>query len=264
MNLISEETLESKKYDLDTEIINYNGKSDTIVKLTRDNVAKIEAIIRIDSDYRNSKDKTKGIVYGKKGNVKYNGSSSYWLNQLNEIIYSTNEKSSSQYSYEEIIYNLIVSIDIENSTHLNSDKTGRIAVKERILKLSRSELVDYLKNPGKEFKLINIIQTPKCKNEKNHLSFATKFCHYSSLFLFEGSESQDNFSIYDNILKNNLPKYISRYLNKDVNKSAYENNYTEYIKYIDEIREKAAKIYGYKISRNGFDHLLWYYHKGSK
>ena len=26
--------------------------------------------------------------------------------------------------------------------------------------------------------------------------------------------------------------------------------------------EHAKKIYGDEISRNGFDHLVWYYHKG--
>ena len=35
-----------------------------------------------------------------------------------------------------------------------------------------------------------------------------------------------------------------------------------FIEYIDNIRNKAEKLYGKKISRNGFDHLLWYYHKG--
>ena len=34
------------------------------------------------------------------------------------------------------------------------------------------------------------------------------------------------------------------------------------IEYIDSIRNKAEELYGKKISRNGFDRLLWYYHKG--
>jgi len=70
--------------------------------------------------------------------------------------------------------------------------------------------------------------------------------------------------IYDNILKNNLPKYIQRYLDVDIKKEQYENNYNQYIKYIDDIRNKAEKLYGKRISRNGFDHLLWYYHKGKE
>ena len=35
-------------------------------------------------------------------------------------------------------------------------------------------------------------------------------------------------------------------------------NYEEYMKVIDELRTK----HGENISRNGFDHLLWSYHKG--
>ncbi len=264
MTLIKKEIDVSKDYELKTDTINYKKSEVKIVKLTRDNVARIEAIIRTDSDYRDSKDITKEIVFDKKGNIKYYGSSSYWLNQLNEIIYSNKKKSSKGYDYNQIIYNLIIAIDNENSTHLNSDKIGRMAVYERILKIKRTKLIDYLKNPGKEYELINIIQTPKYKNEKNHLSFATKFCHYSSLFLFKDQDEEDNFSIYDNVLKKSLPKYIKKYLNKDVNEKEYENNYVIYMKYIDEIRAKATKMYGDKISRNGFDHLLWYYHKGRK
>lgn len=262
MGLISEEMLASKKYELDTEEIEYRGERVRVAKLTRDNVAKIEAIIRTDSDYRNSKDIDKKIVYDRKGNIKYNGSSSYWLYQLQEIIYSKRKESSFGYSYDEIINHLIIAIDNENSTHLNSDKMGREVVKERILRIGRKKLLNYLKKPGKTYKLINMIQTPEYENEKNHLSFATKFCHYSCIFLFKGDDEEDNFSIYDSVLKNALPKYIKKYLNKDISEKEYENNYPKYIKYIDEIREQAFKMYGEKISRNGFDHLLWYYHKG--
>lgn len=262
MSLITDELNASKKYRLDTEIINFNGKEEAIVKLTRDNVAKIEAIMSVDSDYKDGKNVNKEISYDKKGNIKYNGSSYYWLNQLKEIIYSKKEISTLGYSYEQIIYNLIIAIDNENATHLNSDKIGREAVKQKILRIPRRQFVKYLKKPGKKYELINIIQTPRYENEKNHLSFATKFCHYTSLFLFEGEAIDDNFSIYDSVLKKSLPKYIKRYLNKDIDVLDYENNYIKYINYIDEIRNSASEIYGKKISRNGFDHLVWYYHKG--
>ena len=57
-------------------------------------------------------------------------------------------------------------------------------------------------------------------------------------------------------------KYIKRYLNLDIEEGSFENDYKKYIGYIDSIRNKAEELYGKKISRNGFDHLLWYYHKG--
>lgn len=262
MSLINDELYASKKYELDTEEIEYNGEKVRILKLTKDNVARMEAIIKIDSNYRDSNDKNKEILFDKNNKVKYNGSSSYWLNQLGEIISSNKTISSFGYNYEQIIYHLIVSIDNENSTHLNSDKVGREEVTKRVLNIDKDKLIDYLKNPKEDYELVNIIQKPNIKDEKNHFSFATKFCHYLSLFLFNGEDVEDNFSIYDSILKKTLPKYIKRYLNEDVKEKEYENDYKKYMKYIDDIRESASKIYGEKISRNGFDHLLWYYHKG--
>lgn len=68
--------------------------------------------------------------------------------------------SSKGFSYEDIIRNIIVAVDNENSTHLNSDKMGRIAVRDRILSLSRLELKKLLKDETKEYKLLNYIQTP--------------------------------------------------------------------------------------------------------
>lgn len=245
----------AKKYELEQDIIDNNK----IVKLTRDNVAKVNAYISTDSDYKDSNNINKGpIFYKNKGKIKYVGSSSYWLNNLKQYI----DTNTSNYKYEEIIKYLVIAIDNENSTHLNSDKIGRKSTIEKILDIDKNQLLDYLKNVDRKYELITIIQTPKYKNEKNHLSFATKFCHYTSMFLFEGTKYQDNFSIYDNVLRESLPKYIKRYLNMDITPKEYTNNYNKYINYIDDIREHAKKIYGDEISRNGFDHLVWYYHKG--
>lgn len=259
MGLISKEIEASKIYDLELD----KESEFDIVALTRDNVARIEAIIRLDSSYRDSNDETKGIKYKNKSEdeVKYNGSSAYWLKQLKGIIYTDEEKYNG-HSYKNIISHLVIAIDIENSTHLNSDnKIGRDAVIKRLLGLERQKLIDYLKNPGNEYELINIIKKREKKGEKTHFSFATKFCHYACMYLFKGEPAEDNFSIYDNVLKKCLPMYIKRYLAKDVKETDYENDYAKYIEYIDLIRKKAANGTD-MISRNGFDHLLWYYHKG--
>lgn len=254
MNLIKEEREAAKKYYIETEQIDFNNKSETIVKLTRKNVALIEAMITTDSNYRKSIDDTRGPKN------KYRGSSSYWLKNLKQIIDNNKKKSDDGYTYEDIIDNLINSIDVENSTHLNSDGLGRKNVKERIIKLGKDKLIDYLKEPKDEYKLINLIQTPE-GNEKRHFSFATKFCHYACLYLFKNTEYEDNYSIYDNVISSVLPKYIKKYLDEDVNKKDYEYDYKKYINYIDRIRSKVEEN-NIKISRNGFDHLLWYYHKG--
>ena len=251
-SLIEEEKINSEKYRLLEEIIEYNKKKVKIVKLTSDNASRVEAMISTNSDYKQTQIGEDGIAYKQDGTIKYIGSSRFWILQLKEIIDTDLKYSSKGFSYEEIINNIIVAVDNENSTHLNSDKMGRNIVRDRILSLSRLELK----------KLLNYIQTPQHKGEKNHFSFATKFCHYVSLIIFEGTEFEDNYSIYDNVLKKSLCKYIKRYLNLEIKEDSFENDYKKYIGYIDSIRNKAEEFYGKKISRNGFDHLLWYYHKG--
>lgn len=86
-------------------------------------------------------------------------------------------------------------------------------------------------------------------------SFASKFCHYASFFLFENDELRDNYSIYDNVIASVFPYYMEMY---GVDNSEPLTDYSVYRKVIDSIRGKTKD----KISRNGFDHLLWYYHKG--
>lgn len=263
MNLIEEEKINSEKYKLSEEEIEYNNEKIKIVKLTSDNVSKVEAMISTNSDYRQTQiGDEDAITYKKDGTIKYIGSSRFWILQLKEIIDTDLKYSSKGFSYEDIIKDIIIAIDNENSTHLNSDKMGRNIIRDRILSLSRLEFKKLLKDENKEYKLLNYIQTPQYKEEKNHFSFATKFCHYLSLIIFEGTEFEDNYSIYDNVLKKSLCKYIKRYLNLDIKEDSYDNDYKKYIEYIDSIRNKAEELYGKKISRNGFDHLLWYYHKG--
>ena len=243
MGLIEEELELSHKYELEAEDYE-NGEK--LVKLTRENVAKVEAMINANSDYKESNDEK---------------SSSYLLKQLKEII--DDNKCISKDNYEELIKHIVITIDNENSTHLNSDKIGRAAVAARISNINITKLIEYLKFPGTEYELINIIKNPTEKNEHQHFSFATKFCHYTALYLFKGTEYADNFSIYDSIIKKNLPKYKNWYLNyeKEDEKINYENNYHKFISDIDEIRKNASNKYKCEISRNGFDHLIWYFHK---
>ena len=76
------------------------------------------------------------------------------------------------------------------------------------------------------------------------------------------TKDEDYYAIYDSVVVHSLPKYIKRYLNEDVKPKEYINDYNKFSCYIDRIIEKAYKEHGNKISRNGFDHLVWYYHKG--
>lgn len=89
---------------------------------------------------------------------------------------------------------------------------------------------------------------------RRNISFASKFCHYACFYLFEGEPEQDNYSIWDNVLRKVMSKYIKHY--QLVKRNL--DDYSEYRKTVDLL----IKASNSEISRNGFDHLLWYYFKG--
>lgn len=141
---------------------------------------------------------------------------------------------------------------------MNADGIGRFEITKRIQEFDRSELIECLKNPDyKDMLLVQeISKITSAQNRARHnISFASKFCHYACFYIFEGTEYQDNYSIYDSILKAVLPMYLDYY---QIDQNYSLDDYKQYRKAVDKIRE----LCGIEISRNGFDHLLWYYHKG--
>ena len=252
-NLIDNELKSSRKYNLTV-----TGNK---VDLTLDNVAKVEAMIRYDSAYRKASS-SNSIPVG-----KYKGSTPYWIKQLDIYL---KRKSDNKFEYKNLIRNIIEAVDRENSTHLNSDKVGVDELTERVCLYSSDDLIDLLKNPSPEYKLIKELSSathPTGKSEKGNnykarenFSFATKFCHYMAINLFAGTKEADNFSIYDNVLDGAIRLYKDDTVpgNKHHKKIKFEGDYFLYISFIDSI----IATFGNKISRNGFDHLLWYYYKG--
>lgn len=227
----------------------------TLARLTRDNVAIVEAMIRNDSAYIRSTDVNSAPIYNRRGEIKYGGSSAYWMTLLKNTLWNT---KSDDYSYEDIIKGAVESVDRENSTHLNADNCGRQEITERICAFNRSEFVECLKDPDyKDMKLIREISrvTSAKQRARSNPSFASKFCHYACFYIFDGTEYQDNYSIYDGILKAVLPLYLGYY---KINQQFDLSDYKDYRSAVDIIRDAS----GVEISRNGFDHLLWYYHKG--
>ena len=227
----------------------FTFRNHKMAKLTRENVAKAEAMIHNDSAYIRSSDISAAPTQ------KYGGSTAYWMTQLKGVLVDGIDNKS--YSYEEIIKGAVEAVDRENSTHLNADKCGRQEITERICSFDRAELIKCLKNPDyKDMLLIREISrvTSAKKRARTNLSFASKFCHYACFYLFEGTEFQDNYSIYDSILKTVLVWYLDYY---SLNHFDLEN-YKEYREAVDSV------IFASRggISRNGFDHLLWYFHKG--
>lgn len=261
---IRDEFESSKKHMLTTDVSNKDTKI-TLVDLTLDNVAKVEAMIRNDSSYVKSFDVNAGPIKNKDGKDVYSGSTAYWMTKLKSII----EGKENNLTYDVIIPKVVRSIDRENNTHLNSDGCGIEEISKRIIDLGKDKLIDSLKEGNLEvFKKIQEKTHPKDNVHKNYkgrenTSFASKFCHYACFYLFGNSKEQDNYSIYDNVVVSVLPYYIKKY-EVEFNGTLKDlKDYRVYRDVINSIREKAASTTNTTpISRNGFDHLLWYYHKG--
>lgn len=253
-NLITQEKKLSEKYMLTT--IDFEGTK--LVEISIENVAKVESMIMTDSSYYKMFDKN-AMPY-----KKYNGSTAYWLTELKKILI-LNEIS--KYSYNDIIFNLVKAIDRENRTHINSDKQGIGEITERIKKISKEKLLTFLRRPREDnYKLVSIIAektNPKGENKqgksykgRENVSFATKFCHYCCYFLFEGEQEQDNYPIKDSVISGIIPLYLKYYnLNTKIQDITTYNNFCIAI-------ESIISASNIKISKNGLDHLLWYYYKG--
>ena len=222
-----------------------------LVILSTENVAKVEAMIKTDSAYSSHSDES---------NDK---SSASLFEKLKSEIFNAPLSSKLEKTSKATIYNIVCTLDLENGTRLSTDGVGREEISDRVSSLAIEDFINYLKNPEKLelFDLISKKTTYKnAKNQKHRTnqSFASKFCHYACFYLFEGLPEQDNYSIYDNVLKKVLPKYMQKYNICFSNKNENLNDYRVYRKIVDEIISKSKS----NISRNGFDHLLWYYHKG--
>lgn len=250
-------------FDKRTVTVHIKVKEKKILDLTRRNVALAEAMIAHDSKYARSGNRTAGPA------KNYKGSTAYWMTQLYNYLQSFYGKkvSATVTVVKDTVTKAVEAVDRENSTHLNADGVGRKELTKRIMDtILYNNLFDILRDRKKGFKFIEDLAelthptSPKHSPRSNY-SFATKFCHYACFYFFEGKEEQDNYSKYDKVMAEALPMYLeaagikkangSLYTEKDYNTVA---NYSLYSDLIDQLRDN-------RISRCGFDHLLWYYHK---
>lgn len=246
MCLINNEQNLAKKYLLEVD----GG----CVVLSLENVAKAEAMLLNDSNYSKARDVNAGPTKG------YKGSTAYWMTKLKESL----DNKIQDAELRVIIKYAVLAVDRENSTHISSDGVGADELTNRIFS-NKDTLIDKLRNRKQGFDFIKFLAKETTPVDKKHhprknYSFATKFCHYACFYFFKGEEEQDNYSIYDKVVSRVLPLYLRKrnigkengeYMEQDFGSV---DKYETYSNLIDELREG-------KISRNGFDHLLWYYHK---
>ena len=254
------------------EIKNYYSfdLKDGYPNFTDKNLLLADALIRYNSDYSVTSDIN---------HPDYKESYAYILQSMKEKFFDFDE---------DILERVVKSIDKINSTHLMSEgnKLPKGTVHNGILKtVNRIKEIDNLKerminkDPRVVFEIASAVET------KYNFSFATKFCSYVSELALNIT---DGYCIYDDVVQAILPLYIFRYVDKDtakkyckiVNKNKpdirrvesfvsqvkskeHENGYEEYRDLIDEIIKGVEKIDGIKITYSEFDHMLWYYFKGS-
>jgi len=252
-SLLEEELLDAEKYSFDEN----NG----LPVISHRNVVLAEAMIANDSDYIQAGD-TDAKPLG-----KYKGSTAYWMTELKKDLNRNSQR------LKETILNAVLAVDRENSTHIAADSLGPEVLTDRIYS-KRHSLIEILKERKKGFEFIQVLSQKTfdnalVKEEKTYYprenySFATKFCHYACLYFFNNDterEYRDNYSIYDNVVAKALPDYLKGYGIKKSNGKNYSKtdfvraeSYELFSNLIDQLR-------GNIVSRNGFDHLLWYYHK---
>lgn len=237
MTLIDTEIITSRRYQL-------RRNSTGLVVISPDNVARVEAMIAENSRYNRSL------------NSDNRSSSKACLDILKRELYDLTHPHPDLLTVE----NAMRAINRENSTQLSAGELSELA--NRICALSSSEILEYLEKPttklgpsGEKYYLVSYLRkktaTSKRSGRENY-SFATKFCHYACINFFQGKTEADNFPIIDNVVKAVFPKYA-----ENIVKQIVFEDYETFVRNIDEVLDH----YGNCISRNGFDHLMWYANK---
>lgn len=232
-----------------------------ILALTKDNVSRINFIVKNDSNYR---------IYNDKNN--------------SSTVYNFIKRNKNNIPWEvEDILKIVTEIDKQNSTHQASTgvKKDNKDSKNNDGREKTAEFIFNIDNLYRRLKtgdatLVNEIARALYKTEgggRYTFSFATKFCTFVSNALYDN----DEYSIYDKVINDVLPYYAWEYLGKDCylgrTKSKISKifgiedkngDYEAYRKLIDDIRNRNKELTGYLISRRDFDRLLWYYFKGDR
>ena len=212
-----------------------------MMRFTKKNIDFIEAILRVDSTYKQAETGSEG--------------SAQWLFDKYKI---TQEP--------DVLTKQVEALNRENSTHLQVVEGGVQLTVESIRNIK--DLEKRLKE--RDVKLVNEIAS--AVPGRNNFSFATKYCTFASRYSFE-KQYNDGYCIYDKVLEQVIPYYVWHYFGERFIKrksSILESeirekkDYETYIGIIDEIIEAAGQEEGYKVKHKEFDHIIWYAYKGNE
>lgn len=233
---------------------------------TQKNLLLVDALIRYNSDYSVTIDAQ---------HPEYRESYVFILKNKKESFFETISKDD--------LYKVVKSIDKIIMSEGNSVPKGEHNGIDKMVKKINN--INHLKermlngDPRLVHEIASAVQT------KYNFSFASKFCSYVCEYALD---KVDKYCIYDDVVQAILPLYIYRYAKdnlkgnyKIVNKNIperrrvestvsrlksrdNENGYEEYRKLVDAIIKGIKKEDGIEVTYPQFDHLLWYYFKGSK
>ena len=260
-------------------VLDYIEDANNLPALTRKNVDFVEAMVHIDSNYRLDNLSPNNAL-----EKYYYTNENYTKTRNNDFAAFWFDKMKNGGDFHTCLQNAITSIDRANSTHLEAAINGRTTICERICNICKNykDLISLL---NKKFcstdthHLIYLITAKMASKKTNqyrfNLSFASKFCEAASKYL--GAKVQ--YSKYDNVVADNLYKYANAYLHRNIKKDDFKIKsnlqgstdkeklsyrlkiYENYHNTIGEILHKLKNDYHITITREEFDHVIWYINK---
>lgn len=147
-----------------------------------------------------------------------------------------------------IIAMKIATIDVTNSTHLSQYKE----------KVSLYDLADFILNIKDFDKRVKagdprlVEEIAKNNGKINLFSFASKYCTYHNVEIYQN----DDYSIFDGIVKKMLPIYNSDITTGKIERWRQTYNYVDFNNAIRELLD--SKNINIKGRRRKFDHFMWY------
>ena len=154
----------------------------------------------------------------------------------------------------EIVALKVSLIDLTNTTQLSRAR-NKLSLNDLVEMIIKTKDFDERIKKGDRTLVSEIAGKCKKNNGYNPFSFISKYCTYHNVNVYE----KDDFSIFDNVLKNNLPKYIENIEAKDIDNWRENCDYESYWQCIDGLL-KYLNI-SIENKRRAFDYCIWYYYR---